>query len=83
MIIQLRRFNRVPLLLGSNENGGSIFEPMLPIVLPGVRLPVKRFPETLDIAMRYFFQDNVSKVEARRSYMELSCSKKGIDLMLI
>ena len=56
---------------------------MLPIVLPGVRLPVKRFPETLDIAMRYFFQDNVSKVEARRSYMELSCSKKGIDLMLI
>ena len=64
---QLRRFNRVPLLLGSNENGGSIFEPMLPIVLPGVRLPVKRFPETLDIAMRYFFQDNVSKVEARRS----------------
>ena len=59
-----RNFNKVPLLLGANENGGSIFEPMLPMVLPGARLPVKRYPETLNKALRYFFQENISKVEA-------------------
>eukprot|EP00438_Fugacium_kawagutii_P026693 Skav219951 [mRNA] locus=scaffold2879:154558:158548:+ [translate_table: standard] len=63
-LVREGRFNRVPLLLGSNENGGSIFEAMLPLVMPGAQLPVKRHPETFDKAMRLFFQENVSKVEA-------------------
>lgn len=81
-LVREGRFNRVPLLLGSNENGGSIFEPMLPIVLPGVRLPVKRFPETLDIAMSYFFQDNVSKVEAVYLQKEFGDGDKLIKRMI-
>jgi len=63
-LVKQGNFNKVPLLLGANENGGSIFEPMLPMVLPGARLPVKRYPETLNKALRYFFQENISKVEA-------------------
>ena len=75
-----RNFNKVPLLLGANENGGSIFEPMLPMVLPGARLPVKRYPETLNKALRYFFQENISKVEAiytKKNLEMVTCSSDG------
>ncbi|CAK9092745.1 unnamed protein product [Durusdinium trenchii] len=61
-LVRRGHFNKVPLLLGSNENGGSIFEPMLPMVLPGTELPVKRHPETLQKALKYFFHENVEAI---------------------
>ncbi|CAJ1340644.1 unnamed protein product [Effrenium voratum] len=62
-LVKQGRFNKVPLLLGANENGGSIFEMMLPEVLPGAKLPLKRNPESLSKALDLFFRENVSKVE--------------------
>lgn len=78
-LVQRGAFNKVPLLLGANENGGSIFEDMLPEVLPGAQLPVRRHPATLGEALRYFFRENVTQVEA--IYQESEFGGDGDEMM--
>jgi len=47
-------FNHVPLLVGANENGGSIFEPTIPLIVPGGEWPASRFPTSLNRSLEYF-----------------------------
>ncbi|CAE7205665.1 Washc4, partial [Symbiodinium necroappetens] len=52
---------------------------MLPEVLPGAQLPVKRHPATLGEALRYFFRENVTQVEA--IYQESEFGGDGDEMM--
>lgn len=61
-LVQAGRFNEVPLILGANENGGSIFEPMLPMLIPGIIWPASLRPKEVQVAFDYFFASNASAV---------------------
>lgn len=41
-LIQMGQFHKVPIVLGTNSNEGSIFLPMVPFVVPGTLLPLSK-----------------------------------------
>jgi carboxylesterase type B len=52
------------LILGANEDGGTIFEPMLPAVVPGAKWPASIFKDTVGLAFDHIFQANSSRFQA-------------------
>lgn len=63
-LVEQGRFNKVPLILGANEDGGTIFEPMLPQVVPSARWPASIFKDTVNKTFDYVFQSNSSRFQS-------------------
>lgn len=61
-LVTAGRFNKVPLIVGSNENGGSMFEPEIAQVVPNAKWPASLHPGSLKLAFEYMFGANASKV---------------------
>lgn len=57
-LVEAGKFNKVPLILGANENGGTIFEPMLPQIVPGGKWPASLYNGTMEKAFDYMFQNS-------------------------
>jgi len=63
-LVEVGKFNKVPLILGSNEDGGTIFETQLPVVVPGSKWPASIFQSTVKKAFDHIFQANSSRFQA-------------------
>lgn len=81
-LVESGRFNKVPFILGANENGGSIFEPMLPLVVPHAKWPVSLFPQSFQLAFAHMFHGNSSKVEAIYSKSEYRGARFPLDSLI-
>jgi len=57
-LLQKGQFNRVPLLLGTNENEGSLFVGLLPEFIPGIYFPLTE-AETIT-ALHHYFNDSTT-----------------------
>lgn len=53
-LLRAAKFNKVPLLLGANQDGGSIFEPFIGITAPNVSWPVKKGDDGLRQVLSWF-----------------------------
>jgi len=60
-LIKAGKWAKVPLLLGTNNDEGSMFVPMLILVVPGVSLPLN--DQTFDTLVAHFFNNNQSIVD--------------------
>mmetsp|Transcript_107457 Transcript_107457/g.213377 ORF Transcript_107457/g.213377 Transcript_107457/m.213377 type:complete len:605 (+) Transcript_107457:121-1935(+) len=80
-MVEAGRFNRVPLIAGANEDGGTVFEPMLPQCIPGAKWPATLFNSTHKV-LAYLFRDNVSKVTAVYNGTEYTSTHFPADALL-
>lgn len=71
-MVEAGRFNKVPLIVGSNEDGGTIFEPMMPQVIPSSRWPATIFKDSVKKAFDYMFQGDSEKVQSEYNVTEYS-----------
>jgi len=80
--VEAGHFNRVPLIAGANEDGGTVFEPeLLPKCIPGAKWPATLFNST-HTALAYLFRDHVSKVTAVYKETEYKSTKFPADALL-
>jgi carboxylesterase type B len=61
--LQSGNFNKVPVLLGTNHDEGSIFIPGLPQLVHGVKLPLKTQADLHTVLLHFFNNTNALKVE--------------------
>jgi len=61
--LQSGNFNRVPVLLGTNRDEGSIFIPGLSQLIPGVKVPIKTQAELHIVLLHFFNNTDALKVE--------------------
>lgn len=82
-LVQAGKFHQVPLMLGANENGGSIFEPMLPYIVPGAVWPAALAPSvTAEKAMTWFFGNYTSRVGEVYTMAEFKNAESPADAFL-
>jgi carboxylesterase type B len=62
-LIDAGNFNKVPLILGANENGGTIFEPMVPLTVPNTSWPLHFHKDSVGKAFDYLLQGNSSRLQ--------------------
>lgn len=71
-LIDANKFAPVPLLVGSNKDGGSLFEPMLASIIPGVHAEALVKNDVELIADWAFYKSNRSAIETTYSPAEFS-----------
>eukprot|EP00931_Biecheleriopsis_adriatica_P066515 TRINITY_DN4085_c0_g1_i1.p1 TRINITY_DN4085_c0_g1~~TRINITY_DN4085_c0_g1_i1.p1 ORF type:complete len:623 (+),score=77.82 TRINITY_DN4085_c0_g1_i1:69-1937(+) len=81
-LVEGGHFNKVPLITGANENGGTIFEPYIGRLVPGARWPASVFHESLQRAVDYMFSSNASIVNHTYSLDEYRSALGPEDLLL-
>lgn len=81
-LVHAGRFNKVPLILGANANDGTIFEPQLGLVVPGVSWPVSLKPQEVKQVFAFFFENNVSQVDKVYKLQEYATAPWKEDAML-
>jgi len=76
-LIKAGNWAKVPTILGTNQDEGTIFVIAAPIIVPGVRFPMA--PRDLDLCMHYFF-DGHPRVLAEVDTYYPAASYKSTDL---
>jgi para-nitrobenzyl esterase len=93
-LLRAGTFNKVPLILGTNHDEGSIFVPLLPIVCPGTSFPpanlsdIKAFIERMLSDPRFnasavaaFAEQAVTKEYNVSSYVDQNYAHLGSDML--
>eukprot|EP00928_Gymnodinium_smaydae_P018293 TRINITY_DN16970_c0_g3_i1.p1 TRINITY_DN16970_c0_g3~~TRINITY_DN16970_c0_g3_i1.p1 ORF type:complete len:626 (-),score=61.99 TRINITY_DN16970_c0_g3_i1:247-2124(-) len=75
-------FNKVPLIVGANEDGGTVFEPMVPRVVPGAQWPATLFKGTVRKAIDYMMQGSASFFQSLYNVSEYKSAEFPEDALL-
>jgi len=62
-LVNAGKFHQVPLLLGSNRNGGSMFEPITGIAIPGFPFEAKN-EHDVDTLLNWTFPEDAARIKA-------------------
>lgn len=79
-LLRQGRFNRVPLIVGACKDGGTIFEPQIVGIVPGLTPPEVHSRAELEIGLDYAFDERkVPQIEAAYPDAEFGSGRSGVD----
>lgn len=61
-LVKAGKFKKVPLILGMNMAGGSIFEPELTAIVPGMHQPNAQSARDVELALNWTFPQDVDEI---------------------
>jgi para-nitrobenzyl esterase len=72
-LIKAGNWAKVPVMLGTNQDEGTIFVIAAPIIVPGVTFPMT--PRGLDLTLHYFFENSSKVIDEIDNYYPASAYK--------
>merc|ERR1712232_121605 len=81
-LVHAGKFNKVPLILGANEDGGTIFEPLLPQVVPQAEWPASLHSNTVNSTFSWMFQNSSDKFADAYQSTEFKSARWPEDAMI-
>eukprot|EP00762_Andalucia_godoyi_P002878 ANDGO_04398.mRNA.1 Acetylcholinesterase len=58
-LVRSGKFNKVPIIMGTNKEEGSIFLPVMPIIVKGVMFPYNE--HSLELLIAHFFNESITE----------------------
>merc|ERR1719408_86904 len=81
-LVESGNFNKVPIIVGSNEDGGTLFEPMMPQVVPHAKWPASIFKGSVKMTFDYMFGNYSQRFQGIYNITEFKSASWPEDSMI-